>query len=75
MKSLANLDETAAAEKGFLEALGEEGQKAMQKVFADTVNAVENQLFAFNPKLSFPDPSVIASDPGFWTVKPPAAAK
>jgi hypothetical protein len=75
MKSLANLDETAAAEKGFQEALGEEGQKAMQKVFTDTVNAVENQLFAFNPKLSFPGPSVTASDPGFWTVKPPAAAK
>jgi hypothetical protein len=75
MKSLANMDETAAAEKGFLEALGEEGQKAMQKVFADTVNAVENQLFAFSPKLSYPGPSVVASDPGFWTVKPPKPAK
>lgn len=75
MKSLADMDATAAAEKGFQEALGEEGQKAMQKVFTETVNAVENQLFAFNPKLSFPGPGVTASDPGFWTVKPEKAAK
>lgn len=75
MKSLADMDAAAAAEKGFLEALGEEGQKAMQKVFTDTVNAVENQLFAFNPKLSFPGPDVAASDPAFWTVKPEKPAK
>jgi len=75
MKSLADMDATTAAEKGFQEALGEEGQKTMQKVFADTVNNVENQLFAFNPKLSFPGPETIASDPGFWTVKPAKAAK
>ena len=75
MKSLAEMDATDAAEKGFQEALGEDGQKTMQKVFAETVNNVENQLFAFSPKLSFPAASVIASDPGFWTVKPPKAAK
>jgi hypothetical protein len=75
LKSLAELDGMAAADKAFQEALGEDGQKAMQKVFTDTVNVVENQLFAFSPKLSFPGPSVIASDPGFWTVKPAKAAK
>ncbi len=72
LKSLAELDTTAAAEKAFQEVLGEEGQKAMGKVFAETVNNVENQLFAFSPKLSFVGPDVIASDPGFWT---PKAAK
>jgi hypothetical protein len=70
MKSLAELDATAAAEKAFQEALGEPGLKAMQKVFSETVNSVENQLFAFSPKLSFPSPSVIASDPAFWAPKP-----
>ena len=69
MKSLADMDATAAAEKAFQEALGEDGRKAMQKVFADTVNMVENQLFAFSPKLSYPGPATIASDPAFWTVK------
>jgi hypothetical protein len=75
LKSLAELDGMAASERAFQEALGEDGQKAMQKVFTDTVNFVENQLFAFSPKLSFPGPSVTASDPGFWTVKPSAGAK
>ncbi len=75
LKSLAEMDGMAASEKAFQEALGEDGQKAMAKVFTDTVNMVENQLFAFSPKLSFPGPSVVASDPVFWTVKPPKGAK
>jgi hypothetical protein len=70
MKSLGEMDVMDAADKAFREALGDEGQKTMQKIFADTVNNVENQLYAFSPKLSFPGPSTIASDPGFWTVKP-----
>jgi len=75
LKSLGELDALAASDKAFQEALGEDGRKTMQKVFADTVNAVENQLFAFSPKLSFPGPDTIASDPGFWTVKPAKALK
>jgi hypothetical protein len=70
MKSLADLDAMDTESKAFLEALGEDGRKAMQKVFADTVNYVENQLFAFSPRLSYPGPKTIASDPGFWVVKP-----
>ncbi|WP_257310316.1 hypothetical protein [Geothrix fuzhouensis] len=70
MKSLGDLDGMDAADKAFQEALGEEGRKGMQKTFTDTVNGVENQLFAFNPKLSYPAPSVVASDPAFWTPKP-----
>jgi hypothetical protein len=69
MKSLGEMDVMDTADKAFREALGDEGQKAMAKVFGDTVNVVENQLFAFSPKLSFPGPQTIASDPAFWTVK------
>lgn len=75
LASLAELDGMEAADKAFQEALGDEGQKAMQKVFTDTVNYVENQLFAFSPKLSYPAPEVVASDPAFWTVKPAKAGK
>ena len=75
LQALAEMDGHDAAEKALQEALGEEGRKAMQKVFTDTVNSTENQLFAFSPKLSFPAPFVVASDPAFWTPKPakPAA--
>jgi hypothetical protein len=69
MKSLASLDGMDASEKAFMEALGEEGRKAMPKVFGDTVNAVENELYSIDPKLSYPGPVTIASDPSFWTVK------
>ena len=75
LKALGELDGMEAADKAFREALGEEGQKAMQKVFAETVNYVENQLFAFNPKLSYPGPQTLASDPGFWTVTPAKGGK
>jgi len=69
MASLAEMDGMDASDKAFQEALGEDGRKAMQRVFADTVASVENQLYAFNPKLSFPGPKTLASDPAFWTVK------
>lgn len=72
MKSLAEMDAFDAADKAFQEALGPDGAKAMAKVFSETVNGVENQLFAFNPKLSYPGPRTIASDPEFWA---PKAAK
>lgn len=75
LKALGELDAMDMADKAFREALGEEGQKAMQKVFTETVNYVENQLFAFNPKLSYPGPQTIASDPGFWAPKPAKAGK
>jgi hypothetical protein len=75
LKSLADMDALAAADPAYLEALGEEGRKTGLKILADTVNAVESQFFAFSPKLSFPGPGVMASDPGFWTVKPEKAAK
>ncbi len=75
LKALAELDAAADSEKAFQEALGEEGRKGMQKVFADTVNAVENNLFAFDPKLSFPGPDMIASDPAFWAPKPAKPGK
>lgn len=70
LKSLGEMDAFDTADKAFMEALGEEGQKAMQKVFTDTIAGVETQLYAFNPKMSFPAPSVIASDPAFWAPKP-----
>ena len=70
MKSLAEMDAAEVAEKAFQEALGEAGQQAMTKTFADTVNSVENQLYSFSPKLSYPGPKTVAGDPAFWTVKP-----
>ncbi len=70
MRSLADMDALGMSDKAMADGLGEEGRKAMQKANADTFNAVENQLFAFNPKLSYPAPFMVASDPAFWAPKP-----
>ncbi|WP_306599578.1 hypothetical protein [Geothrix sp. 21YS21S-2] len=66
MKSLGDMDLADAADKAFLEVMGEDGRKALSKVFGDSVQFVENQIFSFNPKLTFAGPSTIASDPAFW---------
>lgn len=69
MKSLGDMDLADAADKAFLEAVGEDGRKALSKVFGDSVQFVENQIFSFNPKLTFAGPDTIASDPAFWAPK------
>ncbi|MBI3132484.1 MAG: hypothetical protein HYZ13_14300 [Acidobacteria bacterium] len=72
MKSLADMDTLGMSDKAMNDALGEEGRKAMQKASIEAFGFVENQIFAFNPKLSFPPPFVVASDPAFWAPKPPS---
>ena len=68
-KALAEMDALEAADKAIGEALGEAGRQAMARGYAENVAGVENQFFAFSPKLSYPHPSMTASDPEFWTVK------
>jgi hypothetical protein len=69
MKSLAELDAFETSDKAFKEALGEEGAKAMTQRFGEAVQSVQNQLFAFSPKMSYPWPGAVASDPEYWTPK------
>ena len=70
LKSLADLDAFDGAVKA-LKASGSPGERAeMDKAFAQCVAGDDTQIYAFNPKLSFPSPSVIASDPAFWAPKP-----
>jgi len=66
MKPLGDMDLAGAADKAFLEVLGEDGRRALSKVFGDSVQFVENQIFSFNPKLTFAGSNTIASDPAFW---------
>lgn len=64
--------------KEYQDALGEEGQKKVQEFSAQGVESIEVQLFAFNPKMSYPQDEYIQADPEFWKPKPaarPAARK
>lgn len=69
--SMADIDRGFAEDKAFREAMGgEDGMKALDKLFAETVESSDSQLFAVNPKQSYVSPDWIKADPEFWGPKP-----
>ena len=70
--SMADIDHGFAEGKAFHDAMGDEGWKKFQQLYADTVDDSHNELFAINPKQSYVDESWVKADPDFW--KPKAAA-
>lgn len=74
-KSGADMDGIDAAHgKAYQEALGEETQQKLTAYQAANTLFSDAMLFTFNPKTSYADPNIVASDPGFWTPKPVVAA-
>jgi hypothetical protein len=72
--SMADIDRGYAEDKAFREAAGgEEGMKALDELFAATVESSDSQLFSINPKQSYVSPDFIKADPEFWA--PKTAAK
>jgi hypothetical protein len=71
--SMADIDHGFTEDKGFHDAMGDEGWKKFQQLYADTVDDSHNELFAINPKQSYMDESVIKADPDFWKPKAVAA--
>jgi len=70
--SMADIDHGFAEGKAFHDAMGDEGWKKFEALYADTVDDSHSELFAINPKQSYMDDAVIKADPDFW--KPKAAA-
>lgn len=73
MKSLDELDALLVNSKAIAGAEGEDGQKALAKLSSDGVATVESQIYAFNPRMSYPPKDFAARGGDFWT--PKAAAK
>ena len=73
MKSLAEADTGFGDSKKFELALGQDGMKKLAELTASCVEDSQTNLFAFNPKISYISDAWIKADPGFWTIKPPAA--
>jgi hypothetical protein len=71
MKSLAEVDAGMADYAKFAVQLGSDGMKKLNELTAASVEDVQVNLFAFNPKMSYPSDAWIKADPGFW--KPAAA--
>lgn len=65
-KSAAELDRGPAEGKAIEAALGEDGMKKLNELFAAAVESSESQLFAFSPKMSYPMDEWVKADPEFW---------
>jgi len=59
-------------DKAFEAALGEDGMKKLDELFAAAVESSESQFFSFSAAMSYPPDEWVKADPEFW--KPKAAA-
>lgn len=73
-KTAAELDRGPQEDKAFEAALGEEGMKKLDELFAAAVDSSESQFFMFSPAMSYPPDEWVKADPDFWKPKPMAAA-
>jgi hypothetical protein len=74
MTSLAEDDASMNDDKKFEAAMGPGNMKRVADLTAACVDSVQTNLFAFNPKMSYPADEWIKADP-FWKPKAAAAAK
>jgi hypothetical protein len=74
MKSLAEVDQGLGDEKKFFSSLSESELKKLRELRASCVESSQTNLFAFNPKISYPDERWVKMD-DFWKPKPTTAIK
>jgi hypothetical protein len=65
-KSAAELDNAEAEDKQFVEAMGADGMKKLNELEAACVESRQTNLFAIDPKMSYPTEMMMKSDPDFW---------
>ncbi len=69
MKTLAEVDHSMADSKKFADSLGESGMKKLDDLEASCISSHQTNLFAFNPKMSYPRDEWVKADPDFWSAK------
>ena len=74
LKSASEIDRAAAQDKQFEAAMGEEGLKKLSELEAAAVESSQTNLFAFNPKMSYPSDEWVKADPDFWKPKSAGSA-
>ncbi|HEV2577650.1 MAG TPA: hypothetical protein VGU25_10605 [Acidobacteriaceae bacterium] len=70
MKSMTELDQMFAADPKFMEAMGEDGMKKLEKLEASCIENEKTNFFIIDPKMSIPTDQMIKAEPDFWKVKP-----
>jgi hypothetical protein len=66
MKSAAEVDQNFADSKKFMGAMGEDWMKKAGDLAAACIESSQDNLFLFNPKLSYVSDDWIKADPAFW---------
>jgi hypothetical protein len=70
LKSLAETDRALEQGKEFEAAMGPEGMKKFSELAAAAIDSSQTNLFAFNPRESYPPDGWVTADPDFWKPKP-----
>lgn len=71
MKSAAEIDKSFAQGKEFEAAMGDQGMKKLDELVGAAIESSQHNLFAFDPRMSYPMDDWVKADPEFW--KPKAA--
>ena len=66
MKSLAEVDQNIMGSKKFMTAMGDDWMKKASALAASCLQSSQNNLFVFNPKMSYVSDEWIKADPSFW---------
>jgi hypothetical protein len=74
-KSLAELDKAGENDMHAHDSMGEESWKRVMKLYSEAVESTNRELFAINPRQSYPPEEWVKADPDFWHPKPAPAAK
>jgi hypothetical protein len=69
MKSAAEIDKSFTQGKDFAAAMGEDGMKKLAELLAAAIESSQHNLFAFNPRMSYPADEWVKADPEFWAPK------
>lgn len=70
MPSLRDLDERMTDSPKFREAMGEDGMNKLGELMASAVDNITVQLYAVNPRQSYPPEEWVSAAPDFWKSKP-----
>jgi hypothetical protein len=74
MTSLAEDDQSMGDPKKFADVMGEDGMKKIRELTAACIESEETNLFAFNPKMSYPSEEWVKAD-SFWKPAAPMMKK
>jgi len=75
LKSASEIDAEAAQDKAFTAAMGPDGMKKLAELEATAIESSQTNLFAFNPRMSYPSDDWVKTDPQFWKPAPPPMPK